>query len=168
MKRIIVKKGDIFVAKISVTSKRYFQYITNDLKQLNSDVIRIFKTIYPQDLNPDLSEIIKDEVFLHVHCVVKLGIKHGFWKKEGNIIITETFEHLLFRDTNDYGTINGEKPIKISYNWYVWKLDDLVSTKVGKLEGENRKAEMGIIVNPLGIIELIKGNKYPVNYPDYE
>lgn len=168
MKRVIVKKGDVFFVKIDDKSKRYFQYITNDLKQLNSDVIRVFKTIYPLEVNPDLSEIIKDEIFLYVHCVVKLGVKLGFWKRVGTIIDIGTFEHILFRDTNDYGTVKGKEPIKISNNWYVWRINDLVSEKVGKLEGEYRKAEIGMIINPLGIIELLKGNKYPINYPAFE
>lgn len=59
MKRVVVKKGDVFFVKINDTSKRYFQYITNDLKQLNSDVIRVFKTIYPLDDNPDRSDMTK-------------------------------------------------------------------------------------------------------------
>jgi hypothetical protein len=168
MQRVIVKKGDIFFVKINDTSKRYFQYITNDLKQLNSDIIRCFKKIYPIEDNPNLDEIIKDEIFFHVHCVVKLGVKLGCWEKVGNIDDVGKFEHILFRDTNDYGIIKGQEHVKISNNWYVWRINDPVSKKVGKLEGEYRKAEMGMVINPLGMIELLKGNKYPINYPDFE
>ena len=63
MKRVYIKKGDVFVVKIDDKNKRYFQYITNDLKQLNSDVIRCFKKIYSIHENPSLDEIIKDEIF---------------------------------------------------------------------------------------------------------
>ncbi len=168
MKRVIIKKGDIFLVKINDTNKRYFQYVTNDLKQLNSDVIRCFKKIYSIEENPNLDEIIKDEISFHIHCVVKLGVKLGCWEKVGNRTDVGTFKHILFRGTNDYGTIKGEEPIKISNNWYVWRINDLTFEEVGKLEGEYRKAEMGMVINPLGVIELLKGNKYPINYPDFD
>lgn len=168
MKRVIIKKGDVFFVKIDDTSKRYFQYITNDLKQLNSDVIRVFKKIYPIDENPDLSEIIKDDIFFYVHCVAKWGVKLGYWEKVGNVADVGTFEHILFRDTNDYGTSKGEEPIKISNNWYIWRINDLVFEKVGKLEGENRKAEIGIVMNPKSIVHRIKTGCYSGFYPDFE
>lgn len=169
MKRISIKKGDVFFVKIDDTSKRYFQYITNDLKQLNSDVIRVFKTIYPLDENPDLSEIIKDEIFFYAHCVVKFGAKLSYWEKVGNITDVGTFDHILFRDTNDYGTINGEEPIKISNNWYIWRINDLVFEKVGKLEGEYRKAEIGMVINPASIVYRVRTGIYDFPfYPSYE
>ncbi len=43
MKRVYIKTGDVFFVKVDNDYKRYFQYITNDLTQLNSDVIRAFK-----------------------------------------------------------------------------------------------------------------------------
>lgn len=43
MKRVLTKIGDVFEVKIDETSKKYFQYIANDMTQLNSDVIRGFK-----------------------------------------------------------------------------------------------------------------------------
>ncbi|MDI5950258.1 hypothetical protein QLS91_09770 [Flavobacterium sp. LB2P84] len=168
MKRVIVKKGDIFFVKINDTTKRYFQYITNDLKQLNSDVIRCFKKIYSIEENPNLAEIIKDEVFFYAHCVVKFGVKLSYWEKVGNITNVGTFEHILFRGTNDYGTIEGEEPIKVSNNWYVWHINDVVSEKVGKLEGENRKAEIGIVMDPESIVHRIRTGCYDGFYPDYE
>lgn len=169
MKRVIIKKGDFFSVKIDETSKRYFQYITNDLKQLNSDVIRVFKKIYPIDENPDLSEIIKDEIFFYAHCVVKFGTKLGYWEKAGNVADVGNFDHILFRDTNDYGTSKGKVPIKISSNWYVWRINDFVSEKVGKLEGENRKAEIGMVINPASIVYRIKNGVYDFPfYPDFE
>jgi len=168
MKRVIIKKGDVFSVKIDETSKRYFQYITNDLKQLNSDVIRVFEKIYAIEENPDLSEIIKGKIFFYVHCVTKWGVKLGYWEKVGNTTDVGTFDHILFRGTNDYGTIRGEEPIKISNNWYVWRINDHVSEKVGKLEGENRKAEIGIVMDPKSIVHRIKTGYYSGFYPDFE
>lgn len=45
-KRIVTKIGDVFCAEIDNRIKRYFQYIVNDMEQLNSSVIRVFKTHY--------------------------------------------------------------------------------------------------------------------------
>ena len=164
--RINTKVGDVFSAKIDDRSKKYFQYIANDHTQLNSDVIRAFKKVYPSDANPELTEIVKDEVEFYAHCVTKLGLKMSYWEKVGNASETGYTRNILFRDTNDYGSKVGEEPIKISNKWYIWRINDKNFTNVGKLEGESQKAFIGIVMNPLGIIELIKGNKYPVNYPE--
>ncbi|TDO28695.1 hypothetical protein [Sediminibacterium goheungense] len=162
------KIGDVFSVKIDDSSKKYFQYIVSDLTQLNSDVIRAFKKVYPINTNPDLSEIVSGEVEFYAHCVTKLGLKMNLWEKAGNISDVGKTDHILFRDTNDYGSKVGEEPIRVSNKWYVWRINDKDFTRVGKLEGENRKSYIGIVINPLGIIELLKGNKYPVNYPDFE
>ena len=169
MKRVIVKKGDVFVVKIDDKSKRYFQYITNDLKQLNSDVIRCFKKTYTMKENSNLDEIVKDEIFFYAHCVTKWGVKLGHWEKVGNIDDVGTFDNILFRDTNDYGTIKSEESIKVSHNWYVWRIGELKSTYLGKLEGEYRNAEIGLVVNPESIVYRIKNGNYDFPfYPDIE
>ena len=161
------KIGDIFFAKID-DHKRYFQLVAFDLTQLNSDVIRAFKKSYPLTANPDLLEIINGEVEFYAHCVTKSGIKLNLWEKVGNNANIGDIRTILFRDTNDFGTKVGEAPIKISNNWYVWRINDDNFTRVGKLEKENRDAYIGIVINPLGILELLKGNKYPKSYPDFE
>jgi hypothetical protein len=168
MARANTKIGDVFSVRIGNNSKKYFQLIAFDLTQLNSDVIRAFKKVYPFNANPDLSEIVKEEVEFYVHCVTKLGLKMNFWESVGNIYEIGSITDILFRDTNDYGSKIGEDPINISNKWYVWRIGDKNFNRVGKLEGENRKAYIGIVMNPLGIIELLKGNKYPVNYPEFE
>jgi hypothetical protein len=168
MSRSNTKIGDVFSVKIDDNNVKYFQYIISDLTQLNSDVIRAFKKAYPLSANPDLSEIVKDKVAFYAHCVTKLGLKMLLWESVGNISEIGNTTDILFRDSNDYGAKLGEEPIKISQNWYVWRINDLDFTFVGKLEGENRRSYIGLVINPLGIIELLKGNKYPVNYPGFE
>lgn len=39
---------------------------------------------------------------------------------------------------------------------------------VGKLEGENRKAEIGIVKAPIGIVHRVKTGEYYGYYPDFE
>lgn len=168
MARSNTKIGDVFSVKIDDNNKKYFQYIVYDLAQLNSDVVRAFKKEYPINANPDLLEVVNGEVEFYVHCVTKLGLKMNLWEKVGNTTEIGNTSNILFRDTNDYGSGPGEEPIKVSYKWFIWHINDKDFTRVGKLEGENRKAYIGIVINPLGIIELLKGNKYPINYPDFE
>ena len=168
MKRVYTKPGDVFSVKINEDTKKYMQYITNDLTQLNSDVIRAFKKSYPIDASPELAEIINDEVDFYAHCVLNIGVKLGFWEKVGSYKDVGKINTILFRNTNDYGKKVGEEPIKVSYSWYVWHINDDDFTRVGKLEGKNKESYNGTVINPLGIIELLKGDKYPVNYPDYE
>jgi hypothetical protein len=168
-KRIRTTIGDIFSAKIDENKKKYFQYITSDLTCLNSSVIRAFKTVYPIDAAPSMTEIVKDEVHFYAHCVLRWGLQMNLWEKVGNITDIGTLNHILFRDTNDYGLKKiGEEPIKISDRWYVWHINDTDFTHVGKLKGEHRKAEIGIVVNPYDIICRMKIGKYDFFYPDYE
>ncbi len=167
MIRSNTKIGDVFSVKINDTNKKYFQYISNDLLQLNSDVIRVFKKVYSINDNPELSEIIKDEVNFYAHCVTKFGIKMELWEKVGNIPFKESI-NVIFRETDDYGTKVGEEPIRVSHNWHIWKISDKDFISVGKLTGENKESYIGLVFNPAGIVELIKGNKYPINYPDFE
>lgn len=166
MSRTMIKKGDIFSVKINDNKKRYFQYIDNDFLQLNSDVIRVFEKEYFLDETPSLLDIKNDNVSFFAHCIVKLGVKMALWEKVGNIA-TEDISNVLFRDTNDYGSKPGEQ-VRLSHDWYVWKLGDVNFQKVGKLQDENRNSFIGIVFNPLGILELLRGNKYPIYYPDFE
>ena len=41
-------------------------------------------------------------------------------------------------------------------------------TYVGELEGENRKAEIGVVVNPFDIVERIKIGHYDFVYTQFE
>jgi hypothetical protein len=51
--------GDIFSVKIDEHTQKFIQYIVSDMTQLNSDVIRVFKKIYPLDIKPNLEEILQ-------------------------------------------------------------------------------------------------------------
>ncbi|ENX43324.1 Imm26 family immunity protein [Acinetobacter sp. NIPH 2100] len=168
MARAKTKIGDIFSVKLDENRKKYFQLIAFDLTQLNSDVIRVFNKVYSQNENPNLFEIVSGEIDFYAHCVTKFGLKMNLWEKVGNILEVGDISKVLFRDTNDYGGKVGEDKIKISEKWYVWHINDDEFTRVGKLEGENRKAEIGIVVNPNDIVERIKTGKYDFVYPEFE
>ena len=160
--------GDIFSVELEGGKKKYFQYVGNDQTQLNSDVIRAFKRIYSLDAKPDISEIVSDDIDFYAHCVTKFGIKMKLWEKVGNTADVGHLNQVLFRESQDYGRKPGEAPVLLSHDWYVWRANDSDFTKVGQLKGENTKAYVGLVFNPYGIVELLKGNKYPINYPEYE
>jgi hypothetical protein len=168
MKRANTTIGDFFSVKKDDNNKKYFQLIAFDLTQLNSDVIRAFKQVYPPDVNPDLQEIVNGEVEFYAHCVTKLGLKMKLWESVGNVAEVGITSNIIFRDTNDYGAKMGEEPIKVSNKWYVWRINDKDFTSVGKLQGENRKAEIGVVVNPHAIVERIKTGKYSFVYPGFD
>lgn len=54
MARIVTKIGDVFSVTLDDTTKKYFLYVANDLSQLNSSVIKVFKNKYELDAKPDL------------------------------------------------------------------------------------------------------------------
>jgi len=166
MARVITKVGDIFSVTIDEHTKKYFQYVANDLTQLNSDVIRAFKSTYLQMEKPDVSEIVKGEVGFYAHCVIKWGVKMNLWEKVGNYKDIGPMD-VYFRGTSDDGHKLGEEPIKISQNWYVWKINDDKFTRVGKLEGKYQKAEIGLVINPAGIVDRMRTGEYHFVYPGF-
>lgn len=161
MARANTKTGDVFSVKIDDSSKKYFQYIVSDLTQLNSDVIRAFKKGYPINANPDLSEIVNGEVEFYAHCVTKLGLKMGYWEKVGNTDDVGEFDDVLFRSSGD------DPQTKVSHNWWVWKIND-DQRHVGKIAGENRKAEIGSVIPPDSIVHRMQTGEYDFAYPDFE
>ena len=165
--KIITKKGDIFSIKIDEDHKKYMQYIANDSTQLNSDVIRVFKKTFLINEMPNLDVVVNDDVDFYAHCVVNLGVKLGVWEKIGKNENLGSLESILFRGTKDYGHRVGEQPIKISNNWYIWKINDIDFTKIGKI-GNYKKADIGIIVTPFDILDRIRFGKYVFFYPEYE
>jgi hypothetical protein len=167
-KRLKTKIGDIFSAPINDKEKRFFQLIAFDLLQLNSDVIRCFGQIYPIDANPTMGTITNDNVLFYAHCATDFGLQLNLWVKVGNSANIGNPEKILFRDTNDYARKEGHEPIKVSNNWYVWRIGDKQFTRVGELESEYKQAFIGLVFNPYGILELVKGNDYPLNYPNFE
>ena len=156
------KLGDVFEVKLEDDYKAYFQFIALDIAQLNSEVIRVFKKRYCQDENPLLEEIVKDEVAFYAHVIIKFGIKLNVWEKVGNVEREESNDLPFFRDCKDYG--NPQFHNKKSKNWHVWQVGKEFDF-IGELTDKERIYDNGMVINPLGILELLKGNKYPVNYP---
>ena len=54
---------------------------------MNSYVIRIFKTIYPKNIEPTYEEIVSDEISFHVHIFVNFWGYKRYWNKVGKAAI---------------------------------------------------------------------------------
>ncbi|WP_347053351.1 hypothetical protein [Flavobacterium olei] len=161
------KIGDVFSVKVGDNTEKYFQYIANDLTQLNSDVIRAFTKEFSINEKPTLEEIISGDVEFYAHCVTKFGLKMKLWEKVGNIPFNGKVE-VFFRGTNDYGKMVGGAPVKVSDDWYVWKINDKDFTKIGKLTIEYQKAEIGVVVIPQDIVDRMTTGKYNFVHPHFE
>ncbi len=161
-KRIITKIGDIFCVHVSEGAHRYFQYVANDMTQLNSSVIRVFKKNYPAGQTINFDEIVRDEVDFYAHCVLAWGIQFGHWQKVGksqNIGAVEAW----FRNSEDYG-----KPeIIVSNKWYVWKINKEFKF-IGRLTDKYKSAEIGVVVTPEDVVKRIRTGAYDFVYPKFE
>ncbi len=158
------KIGDVFVVEMNDGCKKYFQYIASDTTQLNSDVIRTFKRKFEAQEYPGLEEIANGEVEFYAHCITKLGLRTGHWKKIGNTKDIGELDCVLFRSSSDYG--NPE--IKVSCNWWVWKINQ-EQFRVGELMGDYQRAEIGLVFSPEVLVNKIKYGDYGlVNYPGYK
>jgi len=168
-KRVVTKIGDVFAVNVDDKTRKFFQLIAFDLTQLNSDVIRAFSKRYPIDESPKPDEIVTGEVEFYAHCVTNWGVKLGFWEKYGKSKEVGELSHILFRDTPDYGRAVWEEPVLISERWYVWRIGDEDFTRVGKLEGENRRAEIGLVIDPNSIVHRMRTGEYDFPfYPRFE
>ena len=166
MKRVRTRIGDVFSVRLDERTKKYLQYVANDMSQLNSYVIRAFKKVYRIEDAPALVDVVADEVDFYAHVVVKWGLKMGLWEKVGYVAEVGGLD-VLFRDTNDYGSGPNEEPVKLSKNWYIWRINEEFQ-HVGTLEGDNRRAEIGIVVAPPDIVDRMRTGKYKFVYPGFE
>jgi protocatechuate 3,4-dioxygenase beta subunit len=63
--------------------------------------------------------------------------------------------------------MNKKKLVAISERWEVWRINEEFRY-VGKLKGENRKAEIGTVKPPFKIVERMQTGDYGGYYPGFE
>ena len=141
--------GDIYEVPYKEKGiKAYFQYLMKDYTQMNTNVIKVFKTHYREDENPTIEDILNDEVDFYIHTSILAGVKQGLWKKIGNRNISSNFERPYFISSKD-------DSIDYSERWYVWQAGDEDYTYVGKLPQKYHKWEEGSIYPPFAIVDRI-------------
>lgn len=161
VKRIVTKIGNIFCAEIDGEYKCYFQYIANDLTQLNSSVIRVFKRHYPLSYVPDFEEIVKDEISFYAHTVLSVGIRLGYWEKVGSHKDIGDIDDITFRLVEEIEF----RHIKKSVRWYIWRINQPYIF-IGELSDKYRKADLGMVYSCIEIVHKIKKGFYSFSYPD--
>ena len=170
-KRIVTKIGDVFCVEIDNQCKRYFQYIVNDMEQLNSSVIRVFKTHYPMDYKPIMDNIVKDKIEFYAHTVLKFGILYGAWYKVGKseYIGGEEYQKILFGTSQEF---IAHSPTKIEWvdpaeNWYVWHINE-PTRRIGKLTEKYQHIEIGSVLSYMDIVNRMRYGQYTFKYKGYK
>lgn len=172
MARASYKVGDIFEVPLQHGLKGYIQYIDKDTTELNSDVIRIFKSRYPADVNPDMEDIVVGDIEFYSHVTgVEFGVKDGSWKKVGTSSNIGDQKAPFFRSP-------GDRPEKredglwyawpqISKKWYIWRMNE-EHCLVQELTGENINAYPGEVTWPKFIVYQMQTGKHYGAYPAYK
>ena len=163
-KRIVTKIGDVFCAEIEGAFKCFFQYVANDLYQLNSSVIRVFKKRYPMDYEPIIEEIVKDEVLFYAHTILKFGIEYNAWYKVGKSkdMGDSALSKVVFgrAQSTRYSPKHGIMHINPLENWWIWKINQN-HICIGKLPLKYHDTlELGEVYPFNSIIKKIKYGYY--------
>ncbi len=170
-KRIVTKIGDVFCTEIDGKYKYFFQYIANDMTQLNSSVIRAFKTRYPINYTPVIEDIVKDEVSFYAHTVLRAGIQYNAWYKVGKSAETgiDELNKVIFSLTCFNLYIPPKLiPVNPLENWQIWHINDKF-IEVGKLpEKYHEIVELGIVMPYNQIINRIKHGYYTAELDYYD
>jgi len=164
-KRIVTKIGDVFCVEVDGKYKQFFQYIANDMTQLNSSTIRVFQKEYPMEYKPVVDEIVKDEVMFYAHTVLKFGIQEGVWYKVGKSkeLGLDGLSKVLFGTPLPSRYEDG-KMMDFDYlgNWVVWKVNK-PWLRIGELkEKDAHLIEEGSVMPYTEIAERIKYG-YPIS-----
>lgn len=160
-KRIITKVGDVFSVSIDGKYKKYLQYIVSDLTQLNSDVVRVFKELYPLAAEPDLVDVVKGEIEFYAHCVTSVGVKRGLWEKVGNIKDVGEINYILFKMKKDF--FNSEN----QDDWEVWNINN-PPFRVNTQDEAFKRAYLGLVFQPERIVYRLRNGKSYGVYAEYD
>jgi hypothetical protein len=162
MVRVVIKIGDVFQVRTTEDRVKYFQYIGVDETQLGSAVVRAFKQDYSVAEGVDLALVTQGEIDFHAHSSIRTGIRMERWTKAGKAPVAEEVAP-MFRDTYDYGRAVWQEPILVSDNWVVWHINQPFQN-VGKLEGKNQQAEIGLVMSPDAIVHRMRHGAYDMPF----
>jgi hypothetical protein len=154
--------GSIYSVEVDGDRVRYFWDVGTDQSQLGSALIVVFRCSYPKSVAPNFDEIVSDDVDFYCHATVLVGKKMGCWSKIGFRPVTRTFP-MLFRDSSDYGNPS----VRVSERWHVWEPNQPFR-EVGRLTGDLKKAEIGVVFPPRDIVNRIRTGFYDIFYPAYD
>lgn len=140
-KRITIRVGDVFCAEIDGQHKCYFQYITNDISQLNSQVIRVFRKHYALNYTPVIEDIVSDDIMFYAHTYIRAGYQNDAWYKIGHSKNLGETDNIFFR-------LFGDK-------WYTWKCNKPYQYHE-ELPEECEKYDLGWMYSYISIMRKIR------------
>ncbi len=175
VKRVVTRVGDIFCAEIGNEYKCYFQYMAKDSSLLYSAAIRVFKTRYPMDYEPDVEDIVKDEVLFYTHTFLRTGLDAKAWYKVGKSkeLGLEGLKKIVFGHASTFTSVDsgaGIKLVKVNPldNWSIWRVNE-ESVNVGNLPEEYRMcAEIGAVFSYGSITERLKYGYFMGGWSEYD
>lgn len=144
---------------MNASSVRHFQYVIDDLTQLNSQVVRVFGDTFDDSEKFDADKVLSGVNDFHAHVFLRLGLKQRFWRKVGHATVPDEVD-VIFRDTNDYGN----PKIHTSKNWHIWRANGPFKI-IGELTPCYDKAEIGVVVPPGSLIHRLHTGSYDFVYP---
>lgn len=157
-----LKIGDVFAIECP-QGIRCFQYLGKDETQMSSDVIAAFTPVFSTTDLPELKFLVRSEVGFYAHCIIKFGLKLSAWRKLGNTPVHADASTVQFRASSDYGN----KAVSRSLAWWIWRMNE-PQRFVGRLEGQNQRAFIGIVFTPLDISRWACSGKIEIGgYPSY-
>ena len=118
MERVVTKIGHVFCAEIDGKYKCFLQFVAVDETELNSTVIRVFKTHYPMDYKPNMDEIVKDDVDFYAHVMLNDGVREGTWYRVGKHSDLGDIENITFKDYENITSSGSTEGV-----WFVWKIN---------------------------------------------
>lgn len=151
MKRIITKIGDVFCMEFD-EYKCYLQYVANDMTQLNSSVIRVFKHHYPLDCMPTLTDILKGDVDFYAHMILYDAISDGVMYKVGRSTDIGNSQNFIFRCYELFDV----KTMRDCFYWYIWKINHETIDIGPELLDEYKSYPYGLVFSYPRIINKIK------------
>lgn len=163
--RIVTKIGNIFCINVEGKYLRYFQYIANDLSQLNSSVIRVFKKKYPIDYKLNAEEVVEDEVELYTHTILSHGIREGLWTKVGKSKNIGTLDNIIFRIKLSGNMGDSNEP----FEWAIWRInEEYIRFGIGVHLPEKFKQGtfVGLVCPPQRVWERIVAGKWNIQWVD--
>lgn len=171
-KRIVTKIGDVFCAHIDNVYKRYFQYVCNDIPQMDSSVIRVFKTRYSVNDNPDLTQIVSDNIDFYAHTILRDGIEEGVWYKIGAIrqIETSMVDRVIWGSAHSVKSIDCRTTIYVNpmENWVIWKTN-MRKLNIGVLpRNYYSEVQYGAVIPFVDIMARLKLGYFTYSSPVYD
>ena len=170
-KRIVIRIGNVFCIEIDGKYKCYFQYVCNDKNQLNSSIVRVFKSRHPTDYKPVLEEIITDEVSFYAHTVLRIGIQFGAWYKVGKPMSIENSEHenIIWGTASDILDLTAWdfKTVNPMDNWRIWSSKKIFKENYSLPRKLMYSIEYGAVLPYIEIVNRIKYGYYKNSSPVY-